>query len=354
VTLDLVTASRLRAFRSCARLHHYKYDLCVTALSERGAARFGTLAHSALEQWFLSFLAGGGHGGRGGDPLGAALEAVHASAEGDEESDPFEVERAAALLQGYHHRWLAEPLEVLAVEAEFRAPLINPDTGARSRTYDLAGKIDVIVRDQKGRDWIVEHKTTTLDISAGSDYWKRLRLDAQVSIYFDGAKALGFDPVGCIYDVLFRPLQRPYHAACELKHNKDGSLRKGQRLADETSEEFGARLREAIAEDPSRYYQRGEVVRLEEELQDARWDVWHSARLIRETELAGRHVRNPGSCVQFGHTCEFWDACTGSASIDDEHRFVKRESAHPELAAMPQEEAPSASSSSSSTEAATE
>jgi hypothetical protein len=127
--------------------------------------------------------------------------------------DPFERVRAEEMLRGYHYRWSGEDLEPLAVEVEFRTPLINPATGAQSKTYDLGGKLDVVVRRRRGGAvFLVEHKSSNEDIRPGTEYWRRLRLDTQISQYFVGARALGYEDVGCIYDVLGKPAQRPYKA----------------------------------------------------------------------------------------------------------------------------------------------
>ena len=249
------------------------------------------------------------------------------------QSDLFDYFRADAMLRGYHERWYAEPYEVLAVEAEFRAPIVNPDTDAPSRTWKLGGKLDVIVRDPLGRKLIVEHKTTSSDAGPGSDYLKRLRLDGQVSIYFDGASALGHDVDGCIYDVLVKPGIRPLRATPpeSRKYTKDGRLYAAQRDADETPEEYFARLVETIAEDPNRFYLRAEVVRLETELAEARGDVWALGRQIQEARLARRYPRNPDACVRYGRTCEYFGVCTGEASLEDPYLFARAETVHPEL-----------------------
>jgi hypothetical protein len=34
-------------------------------------------------------------------------------------------------------------------------------------------------------------------------------MDSQVSTYYEGGRFLGHDVVGCIYDVVFKPRQRP-------------------------------------------------------------------------------------------------------------------------------------------------
>jgi len=248
-------------------------------------------------------------------------------------TDPYTLARAEVMLRGYDARWSSDRHEVLAVEAQFEAPLVNPDTMAASRTWVLGGKLDVLVRDELGRNLIVEHKTTSGDASPGSDYIKRLRLDGQISTYYRGAEALGHPVDGCLYDVLVKPALRPLKATPEesRKYTKDGRLYANQRDVDETPEEFRARLIDAIAEDPNRYFLRAEVVRLEAEMTEAMADTWGIGRSLRENELAGRFPRNPDACVRYGRTCEFFPVCTGEASLTDPALYELKKVLHPEL-----------------------
>jgi len=371
---ELITTSRVRAFRSCPRKHHLRYDLRLEPTSSAAPARFGTIFHTGCEHWNLAqqrtdLI-------RSGSELEVALGAIQACWAGGEDPCPYELARARALFIGYHTRWANSGLEVLEVEREFVMDLVNPDTGAKSRTYEFGGKIDAIVRNTiDGRVYAMEHKTTTLDITPGSQYWERLKLDDQVANYLDAARSLGHDVAGCIYDVARRPTQQPFQATpepdrkytkgkgCKACGGKSGVQGEGlsgtpeggvgecggcrgtgwiepphlyanQRERDETPDEYFARVAAAIAERPDHYYRRGTVVRFEAELQDARWDTWHTARMIRETKLAGRHVRNPGACVQFGSTCSFFPICSGTASADDEQLYHVRDSAHPELSGI--------------------
>lgn len=179
---------------------------------------------------------------------------------------------------------------------------------------------------------VVEHKTAGEDISPAADYWRRLRMDAQVSAYFAGARALGYDPAACLYDVLAKPAQRPLLATppATRKVTKDGRLYAGQRDRDETPDEYEDRIVCAIAEDPDRYYVRGEVVRLEADEREHAFDAWQLGRQIREAELAGRYPRNPDACVRYGRACEYFGVCCGEASIDDPLLF-RRTPTNPEL-----------------------
>ena len=317
--LPLLTASRLRDARACQRLHKHRYFDGYVPLEDVGPLRFGRIFHTALESWWSA-------------PAYEKLEQAIASIPA--ETDPYEAAMARALLVGYHERWHRDQLDVLAVEGEFRVPLVNPATGASSRTWELGGKFDAIARDGNNRVLLVEHKTTSEDITPGSEYWKRLRLDGQISIYFEGARSSGFEVEACLYDVIRKPGIRPLKATPEedRKFKKDGTLYANQRVDDETADDFEARLAEAIAEDPNRYYARGEIVRLEAEMEEAMFDVWQLGKQIQESKIAGRYPRNPDSCSKWGRTCQFFGVCTGEASLDDDLLFRRVSNVHPELA----------------------
>jgi hypothetical protein len=326
--LPLLTTSRARSFRACARLHHYAYNLGFRTLRAAEALRFGTLMHLALEAWWRAWMTGI-------DALLAAMAAL------ESESDPFDRARAEALMIGYHARWIEwhpEALEVLAVERQFCAPLINPLTRCESRTWSFAGKLDAIAR-RKDRVLVVEHKTTSEDVTAGSEYWRRLRMDPQITNYLAAASSLGFDARACLYDVIRKPDARPYKATpeSERKYTKPtkkdpvSRLYANQRERDETPEEFRARLLTLIEADPDRFYARGEIVRLEGEVDEGAYDLWSTGRAIRDAQLADRHPRNPDHCMHWGRACDFFGVCTGVATLDDPTKFRQLDNVNEEL-----------------------
>ncbi|MEM9489759.1 MAG: PD-(D/E)XK nuclease family protein, partial [Myxococcota bacterium] len=253
-----------------------------------------------------------------------------------------------ALLIGYHLRWtkVMDDFEVLAVEAPFEGPLVHPLTGQVFKGVKVGGKIDAIVR-WRGKVYLVEHKTTSRDASPGSSYRTMLRMNPQVSLYHLGAQWLGYDIEGCIFDVAKRPQQKPYKATANPEKTKgkrctpckkldapdptcevcQGSgwkeeprLKKGHRLADETPDEYRNRVAEDIGQASENYYQRIDVVRLEDELIEARLDLWRAAELITASSRFGS-PRNPYACFQFHSACEYFDVCGGTASIEDPRRF---------------------------------
>jgi len=285
--------------------------------------RFGSLFHLALEQWWKAYALGSTQ--RLALALATLAEAVLASGATDDE----ELVIASELMAGYHLRWHQEPLVTELVEHEFTMPLVNPLTNHPSRTWTLSGKIDAKVTSELDqRSYLVEHKTTTSDISEGSAYWQRLRMDGQVNVYYGAFP----DVAGCIYDVIRRPLQRRLKATPEAsrQYTKTGKLYAQQRAEDESLDDFRLRVREAIASEPESYYKRGVVVRLEREMHEARVDLWLQASQMRDVISLGMHPRNPDACIQFNRTCDYYDVCTGVASIEDERLFKIRD-AHPEL-----------------------
>ena len=176
---------------------------------------------------------------------------------------------------------------------------------------------------------VVEHKTTSADITPGSPYWRRLTLDTQVSTYLGATEGVE----GMLYDVIRKPGIKPYKATPEAdrKYTKAGTLYAAQRAADETPEEYAERLRADISSDPNKYYARGIVVRLPHERIEAARDTWLVAGSIRESMRLDAWPRNPSSCDAYGRTCDYWAVCAGETTIDDAARFRTAETPHEEL-----------------------
>ena len=385
MNLQLLTNSRITCFYTCPRLHRNKYELRRRPRRKAEALTLGTLVHAGLEAWWLAIMAGLG--------AEAALDAMMngaTAALADVEVDDFNEYmwvKVQAMLIGYHMRWyqwvVDNSIEVLGVEQEFAAPLINPMTGRPSRTWLLAGKLDLMIA-MLGRQLIGEHKTTVAELDDGAPYWERLRMDGQISLYHDGATSLGYEPAGCLYDVLRKPGQKPKLATPEASrrytkgkgckecggsaggkkgvvkgrgflsaHNLtcsdcDGTgwkeaphLDSRQRIIDETAAEYRERIADAITAAPESWYAHAEIVRLDSEMSAHRRDVWHAGKAIRAAQVADVWPRNSGACQRFNRFCEYYGACCGVDDLDDDSLFCDSE-AHPELS-IPKEEGANAS-----------
>jgi PD-(D/E)XK nuclease superfamily protein len=327
-----ISVTRIRAFNTCRRLHHFQYELRYRPVIDRESAEFGSIMHKGCEAWWLAWA-----GGRELLALEEAQTAIAKAAQTASFFDEGTAAKADLLMLGYHARWAPTmgEWEVIAVEQKFAAPMPTPAGAKRVRGLRVVGKMDVLVRRRAdGTVWIVEHKFTTADLTPGSTYWQRLRMDTQVSVYFEGTKILGYEPVGCLYDVVLKPEQRPLKATPEDKreYTKEGKLYAKQRAEDETMEAFKSRIAALIVAAPEEYFQRSEVVRLDHELEESRRDTYDTAILIREARNGGRAPRNPDSCFLYNRVCQFYPVCSGTAQLEDPALYRKLDDPHPELA----------------------
>jgi len=382
--LELITASRLKDARACIRLHYYRYVALRRPRVVPRALAFGIVLHSGLAGWWRAIR-------DGYDPLTMAIaditlsfgDLVGASLD-QADLDEMHLSIIEELMIGYHARWRegAADYDVLHVEERFEGPLVNPATGRRSQSYQQGGKLDLVLRRRSTRRvWLVEHKSSSENITPGSTYWNKLKMDPQISLYYAGARALtGEDPEGCLYDVISKPTMRLLRATpeadrkftqgkkCKVCDGRGGIPKVGadakahgsvvdvsvtetlipcmacessgwverprlyanQRAEDETMADFRVRLAADIAEHPDEYYARGEVVRVGNELAESAADVWMQARLIHEARIGGRYPRNPDACFRMGGECPYWGVCTGSADLADEIKF-RDSSKHEEL-----------------------
>lgn len=376
----LLTNSRAKAFRSCPRKHRIKYELGYVPLTDSEALVLGTLVHVGLEHWWIERgpeLRAAVHLGQGpvdsaraqailadagpANPLGWALQAMDDHCD-KLQVDPYLRAKARAMVRAYDARWGADDSIVpIAVEIEFTAPLINPVSGKPSLVWRTAGKMDVIAVQRlykqvgeeewahdRDRTIIIEHKTTSEDITVGAMYWRKLRMDGQTSTYYDGGDANGFHPETMLWDALKKPMIKPAKAT-PLEERKftlektvkgvfqPSRLYANQRDTDESAAEFEARCYQDITDNPHGMLVREEIARLQSEMDEYRLDLWHLQKMMRESEISGRAPRNPDACDLYHRPCEYVDVCAGIATLEDETKYRKLSSPHAELATLTEE-----------------
>ena len=321
---DKLTTTRLSSLRRCPRQHYYRFELGLSRIQDATALRFGSAFH-------LGLACG---------TIGEALDVIdksYAACPPYMEQYDWDIEhtKVTQLLIGWFWRYDNDDFEILAVEQGFEIPLINPETGAPSRTFHLGGKIDKIVS-VDNRPHVLEHKTTSEDIGTDSDYWLRLRCDPQLSQYVLGARGLGYDTNKIIYDVTRKPTIQPKQIPLldedglkiVLDESGDrifkksgnprltGDAKQGFVLQTrkETHKEYGERLLTDIGDRPDFYYARREVPRLEDELQEFQTELWQQAKQLREAQRYGRWFRNVGKMTC--DWCQFTNLCLQSIDVD--------------------------------------
>ena len=343
---QLLTHSRQDSFKTCRKKHWFSYELGIRREVDAKALRMGSAYHSGLESL------GKGCG------LDDAVEAVRAYYDAfrdayDQYEWEIERETVVRLLCGYQWRWENDELENVATEQSFQLPLRNPETGKTTPLFDLAGKIDGIVR-RDGRLGVKESKLLGDDIGQESDLWLRLRIDHQISMYVLAARKLGYAVDHVYYDVTRKPTIKPSavpvldalgakivldargeRVKTEKKEwRQTGDTAKGYVLQTRpmTVEEWGDKLTNDITERPDFYYVRREIPRLDQDLAEYEVELWEIQRTIRDAQRNGHHFRtaNKNTCA----FCPFFGLCT--TGFDPERAalpegFVRVVDIHPEL-----------------------
>jgi hypothetical protein len=151
----------------------------------------------------------------------------------------------------------------------------------------------------------MEYKTTSFPIDDDSNYWRRLRIDSQISYYMLALREKGYNVNSCLYDVIHRPSGKPVTLTQAVtKHfvetgeyqqkGENGEMetistfpvkdcgdhleigesstekipgaKEGTFAIRETPGMYGARMQRHFLKEPNRYFQRKEICRTEADL----------------------------------------------------------------------------------------
>jgi PD-(D/E)XK nuclease superfamily len=340
---ELLTHSRAQSFKACRRQHWYAYELKLRPLSDARALRMGDAFDKGVER--LPDL----------ESACAAVRSRYAYCPQGWELRDWEIERETILrlVCGYQWRWANAGLEIVAVQRSFAIPLLNPDTGAEAKFFDLAGKTDAIVRLEDGRLAVKETKTCGEDIGPDSDYWRTLRIDSQISLYINAARREGFDVSTVLYDVCRKPSIAPENVPILDQNGKkivldangkrvcNTSNKEWRQTADKekgyvlqtrpmTSEEWGDKLSADIAARPDFYYARVEVPRLDGDIEEFNGEMWQVQQSLREAQRTGKHYRTVTRNCKF---CPYFNICSEGRDVSKvaPEGFTFVSNPHPEL-----------------------
>lgn len=270
----MLTASAIKTYLDCPRKYQWQYVERIRPIKKSDALWFGTLYHAVLERLDL------------GVEWDNIVRYVLTNA-----SDDVQAHQVLRLAAG---KPPDDGYEVIETEGVFKTEIGG---------VPVTGKRDRIVRLPDGRRALQEYKTSSEDISPGSMYWRRLRMDIQISLYMISS---GTDCV--IYDVARKP---------SIRQKKT-----------ETVEEYSQRLADDIASRPEWYYRKEEIPRMRADTESAVSDVVDIDRLV---SLAV-YPRNTASCTRYGE-CPYFQSCSVNRQPTDgvPVGFERLETAHPEL-----------------------
>ncbi len=344
---QLLTHSRINSFKTCRKLHWFQYEQAIRRDTDAKALRMGSVFHDGLEAI--------GNGLSLDDAVSPIYERYRFCPDGFDQLEwEYERETVLRLVAGYAWRWSEMHLEHIATEQSFTTDLKNPETDCATPTWDLAGKIDGIVRLSDGRLAVMEHKLLGDDISPTSDLWPRMRMDHQVSLYVLAARRLGYEVDTVLYDVARKPTIAPTNVPIldadglkivldcdgnrvltkQGKPRQTGDTELGYVLQSRpmTAEEWGEKLNNDIAERPDFYFQRVEVPRMDADLLEYEYELWDIQLTIREAQKSDRWFRtvNKNTCS----FCPVFDLCS-NRDFDPNGPlpagYVRVANTHPEL-----------------------
>lgn len=278
-------------------------------------------------------------------PLEAALDGLDAYLGGSVD-DAIMLVRAKirGLLAGYDLRWRAAPYVIDEVEYAVYSDLWNPETERKSRSFTLAGVVDV-----SGwcgnRRILMDHKTTKEDVSdPAGPYWRQLVVDGQASHYMLMEWLNGRKADDAVWDVIRTPGIRP---ASVSKKDQEWTLREGKYFGRQLSleaieylkgtghedlEMYEARLAHDCSEERSqRYFQRRSVPRMDSEIHQWARELWQHSQDMLYARREDSRPRNAGACLNdYGKACRFLGICAGNDTPDSD-KWRKKQQVHSEL-----------------------
>ena len=321
------TYSMWNLFRNCRKAAEWRYLKEVVPLEKDQHLSFGALIHGCLEQWHQT------------RDLAAVLDRVDRActsrAQDEEQRRVWHL--ATAMMRGYAARYPQEEFQVVALEKSFEGEIVNPETGATSRSFVLAGKVDGVVRVGE-EHFLLEHKTAA---AIDASYLERLWTDFQITIYAHYLEqALGIRVAGVLYNILVKArlqqsageTQEEFEArrAELIAKSKTGKSSAKRRLP-ESDDEFQARLAAKYAE-PGMFH-RETLYISRDQFDTLRAELWELTQAFLDARRRGVWYQNTSFCFQYGKSCPYFALCRSGGSPNVLENFYERRPPHEELRA---------------------
>ncbi|MDK9699075.1 MAG: PD-(D/E)XK nuclease family protein [bacterium] len=329
----ILTYSSMQSFLDCPRKYLNREIKCLTSKEKNRTLDFGSAWHGALERWYTP-------GDQ--DVKCAAIKQYFSDCFPNRESD-YNERRDFLMLDvmfsTYLNRFPEEDFDVIAAETKFLLPIINPNTGRISRTFNLSGKVDGLIRmKETGELYILEHKTAS---SVDGSYLEKLPLDFQINLYaYALSRHLKRPITGVIYNVIQKSgiklkmgeTEEAYQKklADRIAESKTGKSAL-KRIMPQTDEEFTIELRSKYR-DPE-MITREQLLISPQDLKDTEQYVWTITQKIIGEMNEGDWLPNRGHCFKYGKTpCQYWALCRSKNSELVQQNFYDIKPPHEELA----------------------
>jgi hypothetical protein len=323
------TYSMWSLFRNCRKAVDWRYLQQLVPLQRDRNLHFGSLIHECLQSW---------HAQRDLPEVLDLIDRLCMNRTQDEDQRR-DWHLATAMMKGYAARYPAEEFEVIALEKAFEGPIVNPSTGAASRSFKLAGKVDGILR-IGGGFFILEHKTAS---QVDADYLEKLWTDFQITIYAHYVEqTMGIPITGILYNVLVKAKLQQSKGETEeefqtrraelLAKSKTGKTTAKRKLP-ESDEEFQQRLAEKYAE-PEMFHR--EMLYLSRDRFDIlRSELWELTQAFLDARRRGVFYQNTAFCFNYQRPCPYFALCRSNGNPNVIENFYQRVPPNEELRVLP-------------------
>lgn len=323
----ITTYSFWNSFRNCRKACEWRYVKELVPLSRDQRLTFGSLIHTCLEMW------------HGGSDLDCVLDYLDRSMpnRAQDESERSDWHLATAMMTGYAARYQSEDFEVVALEKTFEGIIINPATGAPSRSFAIAGKVDGLVRMRAtGEHYLLEHKTAS---QVDGDYLEKLWTDLQVTLYAHYIEqTLGIRIAGVIYNVLVKAKlqQGKGETEAEFEDRRSELIAKSKtgkstatRKLPESDDDFALRL--SVKYGALDMFCR-EVLYISRDQFDAmKSDLWELTQQFLDCRRRDVFYRNTAYCFNYHRPCAYYALCRSGGSENVIANFYETRPPHEEL-----------------------
>ncbi len=325
------TYSMWSLFRNCRKAVELRYLQHLVPLDRDRNLHFGSIIHECLQAW---------HQRRDLEEVLTLIDRLCPEHLQDD-NQRRDWHLAAAMMKAYARRYASDDFDIVALEKNFESPIINPATGAASRSFVLAGKVDGIVR--IGNDYfILEHK------SAGQldgDYLEKLWTDFQITIYAHYIEqTMGIPITGILYNVLVKAKLQQSKGETEeefqerraelLAKSKTGRTTAKRKLP-ESDEDFQQRLAEKYT-DPEMFHR--EMLYLSRDRFDVlRSELWELTQAFLDARRRGVFYQNTAFCFNYQRPCAYFPLCRSNGNPNVIENFYQRVPPNEELRVVPSE-----------------
>ena len=319
------TYSMWSLFRNCRKACEWRYLHELVPLERDRNLALGTVIHQSLEAWHSTCN------------LDAALDVIDRAypnrlAEADQKRDWH---LATGMMKGYAARYADEEFDVVVLEKTFEGKIVNPATGASSRSFVLAGKVDGVVR-IGDEHYLLEHKTAS---QLGGDYLERLWTDFQIVLYSRYVEqTLGIRLAGVLYNMLVKArlvqsrgeTEAEYEArrAALVAKSKTGKTSAKRRLP-ESDEAFQERLAIKYAE-PEMFH-RERLYLSRDRFEELQAQLWELSQAFLDARRRGVFYQNTAFCFHYRRPCAYLPLCRSGGSPNVIENLYQRLPPHEEL-----------------------